>query len=97
MFYVLITYEIVWVIYVVWYTKFDKYVIRKTNQSAATLFPAVLDVNNPKFFELLDIASKIYNNLTTITSLDSNKLLLPIKKIWLIISLITILMRLFFF
>lgn len=77
--------------------EFDKYVIRKTNQSAANLFPAVLDVNNPKFFELLEIASKTYNRLTAAISSSSNKFLTIFKKIWLMISLITILTRLFFF
>lgn len=33
---------------------FDKHVIRKTNQSSGTLFPIILDVENPKFFALLD-------------------------------------------
>ena len=35
-------------------TKFDQHVIRKTNQSCAVLFPIILDVDNPKFFALLD-------------------------------------------
>lgn len=34
--------------------QFDQHVIRKTNQSAKTLFPVILDVDNPRFFELLD-------------------------------------------
>lgn len=34
--------------------QFDQHVIRKTNQSAKTLFPVVLDVDHPQFFELLD-------------------------------------------
>ena len=35
-------------------TQFDQYVIRKTNQSSKTLFPVILDVENPVFFPLLD-------------------------------------------
>jgi magnesium-protoporphyrin IX monomethyl ester (oxidative) cyclase len=35
--------------------KFDIHVIRKTNQSSKSLFPVILDVDHPKFFELLDI------------------------------------------
>ena len=46
--------------------QFDKYVIVKTNQSAATLFPVVYDVEDPKFFELMEICAsanqKLINN-----------------------------------
>lgn len=35
--------------------KFDMHVIRKTNQSAKSLFPVILDVENPEFFRLLDL------------------------------------------
>ena len=34
--------------------QFDKHVIRKTNQSSSTLFPVILDVEHPQFFELLE-------------------------------------------
>jgi magnesium-protoporphyrin IX monomethyl ester (oxidative) cyclase len=34
--------------------QFDKHVICKTNQSAGTLFPVILDVENPLFFNLLE-------------------------------------------
>jgi len=43
--------------------KFDKHVIRKTNQSSATLFPVILDVDNPKFFELLESCASSNNAL----------------------------------
>jgi magnesium-protoporphyrin IX monomethyl ester (oxidative) cyclase len=48
--------------------KFDKYVIIKTNQSAGTLFPIIYDVENPKFFDLLD------------ECLSANQLLINIEK-----------------
>jgi magnesium-protoporphyrin IX monomethyl ester (oxidative) cyclase len=38
--------------------QFDKYVIKKTNQSSGTLFPIILDVENPLFFELLEICAE---------------------------------------
>ena len=76
--------------------EFDRYVIQKTNQSASSLFPSVLDVNNPKFFELLDVASKIYHNLTLVESSGNNLFVVLFKKTWFMISLFTILMRLFF-
>jgi magnesium-protoporphyrin IX monomethyl ester (oxidative) cyclase len=34
--------------------QFDKHVIIKTNESSGTLFPVILDVENPIFFALLD-------------------------------------------
>jgi len=43
--------------------KFDKHVIRKTNQSSANLFPVILDVDNPKFFELLESCALSNNSL----------------------------------
>lgn len=43
--------------------QFDQYVIRKTNQSAKTLFPIILDVEHPKFFALLDECSDANDNL----------------------------------
>lgn len=42
---------------------FDQYVIKKTNLSAKTVFPIILDVENPKFFALLDICSEMNNKL----------------------------------
>lgn len=35
--------------------QFDIHVIRKTNESSKKLFPIILDVENPKFFKLLDL------------------------------------------
>ncbi len=46
--------------------EFDQYVIRKTNQSAKTLFPIVLDVDHPEFFLLLDKCSTINQKLSEI-------------------------------
>jgi len=44
-------------------TQFDQYVIRKTNQSSKTLFPVILDVENPIFFTLLDECALANDNL----------------------------------
>jgi magnesium-protoporphyrin IX monomethyl ester (oxidative) cyclase len=43
--------------------KFDKHVIRKTNQSSANLFPVILDVDNPKFFDLLESCASSNDSL----------------------------------
>lgn len=46
--------------------QFDIHVIRKTNDSSKTLFPIILDVENPKFFELLDLCVVANNHLINI-------------------------------
>lgn len=43
--------------------QFDKYVIRKTNQSSGTLFPVIIDVENPVFFELLESCAEANQSL----------------------------------
>lgn len=46
--------------------QFDKYVIRKTNQSSGTLFPVILDVENPVFFELMEFCAEANQSLIDI-------------------------------
>lgn len=46
--------------------QFDKYVIRKTNQSSGTLFPVIIDVENPLFFELLENCADANQSLINI-------------------------------
>jgi magnesium-protoporphyrin IX monomethyl ester (oxidative) cyclase len=46
--------------------QFDKYVIRKTNQSSGTLFPVIIDVENPLFFELLESCAEANQSLINI-------------------------------
>jgi magnesium-protoporphyrin IX monomethyl ester (oxidative) cyclase len=43
--------------------KFDIHVIRKTNQSSGRLFPVILDVDHPSFFEYLEICAQANTNL----------------------------------
>ena len=43
--------------------KFDQYVIFKTNQSAGTLFPIIYDIEDPKFFALMDQCLDANNHL----------------------------------
>lgn len=58
---------------------FDKHVIIKTNQSAGSLFPVILDTQNPKFFDLLDACVLINKKLE---SIDQQKFMLnPIKSL----------------
>jgi magnesium-protoporphyrin IX monomethyl ester (oxidative) cyclase len=43
--------------------KFDIHVIRKTNQSSGRLFPVILNVDHPNFFEYLEICAQANLNL----------------------------------
>ena len=51
--------------------QFDKHVIRKTNQSSGTLFPIILDVDHPQFFELMDVCAEANQNLIDIEKEDT--------------------------
>jgi magnesium-protoporphyrin IX monomethyl ester (oxidative) cyclase len=51
--------------------QFDKHVICKTNQSAGTLFPITLDVDNPAFFDLLDVCAEANQDLINIDKENS--------------------------
>ena len=69
--------------------QFDKHVIRKTNQSSRTLFPVILDVDNPKFFELMDKCVEANENLIAIEkNVDTtiNKIYNKIPAYYLMIS-----------
>jgi magnesium-protoporphyrin IX monomethyl ester (oxidative) cyclase len=50
--------------------QFDKHVIIKTNQSAGTLFPVIYDVENPQFFELLDVCAEANQTLVNLEKED---------------------------
>jgi magnesium-protoporphyrin IX monomethyl ester (oxidative) cyclase len=52
--------------------QFDIHVIRKTNQSAGTLFPVILDVDHPKFISLLDSCSEANQELIDIEKSDES-------------------------
>ena len=57
--------------------QFDIHVIRKTNQSSGTLFPVILDVDNPNFLIYLDNCADANQNLINIEKeegLDFTKL-----------------------
>lgn len=50
---------------------YDKYVILKTNETSARVFPVILDVENPRFYESLEVCVKNNEKLTAIA--DSNQ------------------------
>lgn len=45
---------------------YDKLVIEKTNETAARVFPVMLDVNNPEFYDRLELCIKNNEKLTAI-------------------------------
>ena len=61
--------------------QFDKHVIRKTNQSSGTLFPIILDVDHPQFFELMDVLAIANQNLIDIEKEDGFDLFKFFKKV----------------
>jgi len=76
--------------------QFDKHVIRKTNQSAKTLFPVILDTENPQFYELLDLCVVANENLIQIEKEDSSNLSKFFAKIPSYYLMISSLLKLFF-
>jgi magnesium-protoporphyrin IX monomethyl ester (oxidative) cyclase len=74
--------------------QFDKYVIKKTNQSAGTLFPIIYNTEDPKFFLLLDQCEKA--NCSLIESEKEDNFLKVLKKIPAYFSMISGLIQLYF-
>ncbi len=46
--------------------EYDKYVIEKTNETSARVFPIVLDVDSPEFYDRLEVCVKNNEKLTAI-------------------------------
>jgi magnesium-protoporphyrin IX monomethyl ester (oxidative) cyclase len=61
--------------------KFDKYVIKKTNQSSSRLFPIILDVDNANFFNYLEICAQTNLKLINLEILPQSYFLKTITKI----------------
>lgn len=61
--------------------QFDKHVIRKTNQSAGTLFPIIYDTEHPRFFELLENCAVENIKLSEIDKLEIPSVLKTIQKL----------------
>lgn len=76
--------------------QFDKHVIIKTNQSSKTLFPVILDVDHPDFFNLLDICVVANDNLIRIEKIETSSFDKFLQKIPNYISLVGSLLKLYF-
>src|SRR6476619_3017935 len=61
--------------------KFDIHVIRKTNQSSSRLFPVILNVDHPCFFEYLEVCAQANLRLIKVDTQEQNKLIQLVKKI----------------
>ena len=76
--------------------QFDKHVIRKTNQSAKTVFPVILDVDHPNFFNLMELSAEANNNLIQIEKSQELNFFKKIKKLPNYLLLISSLLQLYF-
>jgi magnesium-protoporphyrin IX monomethyl ester (oxidative) cyclase len=56
--------------------EYDKYVIAKTNETSARVFPVVLNVEHPKFYERLE---RLVNNNNALAKADEGTAPAPIK------------------
>ena len=65
---------------------YDKYVIKKTNETAGRVFPVILDVESPKFYDYLEVCVKNNEKLTAITNSNTPKFLQIFKKLPLYVS-----------
>ncbi len=75
--------------------KFDIHVIRKTNQSSARLFPVILNVDHPKFFEYLEVCAQANLTLIKLDSVSQPAFIKFIRKIPSYTLLTTYLLKLF--
>ena len=76
--------------------QFDQHVIRKTNQSSKTLFPVILDVENPQFFELMDNCVVSNRELIAIDQSETNDSIKVFKQIPHYFSIIFNLAKIYF-
>jgi magnesium-protoporphyrin IX monomethyl ester (oxidative) cyclase len=65
---------------------YDIYVIKKTNETAGRVFPVVLDVENPEFYQRLDVCVKNNEKLSAIANSKTPKFLQFFQKLPLYIS-----------
>ena len=61
--------------------EYDKYVIDKTNETSARVFPVVLDVNHSSFYQRLETIVENNKRLSKIDEKQNNKILKNLSKI----------------
>lgn len=75
--------------------EYDILVIRKTNESASRVFPVILDVDKPEFYERLDACTRNNEKLSAIASSNKPKFLQLFQKLPIYASTAGHLLRLF--
>ncbi|HEY9648948.1 MAG TPA: magnesium-protoporphyrin IX monomethyl ester (oxidative) cyclase [Chroococcidiopsis sp.] len=75
---------------------YDIHVIRKTNETAGRVFPVILNVDHPKFIELMDKAAESNSKLVAVSNSDAPKPLKVLKQIPHIAGIAVNLIRLYF-
>lgn len=76
--------------------EYDIHVIKKTNETAGRVFPVILDVEKPEFYERLDVCIRNNQKLSAIASSNSPKFLQFFQKIPLYVSSGWQLLKLYF-
>jgi magnesium-protoporphyrin IX monomethyl ester (oxidative) cyclase len=66
--------------------EYDKYVIEKTNETAARVFPVMLDVTRPEFYERLELCIENNNKLSAIANSNTPKLVQFFQKLPLYVA-----------
>jgi magnesium-protoporphyrin IX monomethyl ester (oxidative) cyclase len=66
--------------------EYDKYVIEKTNETAARVFPVMLAVDHPEFYERLEICVENNRKLTEIANSDRPAFLQLLQKLPLFVA-----------
>jgi len=61
--------------------EYDKYVIEKTNETAARVFPVMLDVEKPEFYDRLEVCVKNNEKLTAIVNSSTPKPIQLLQKL----------------
>ncbi|HIK08789.1 MAG TPA: magnesium-protoporphyrin IX monomethyl ester (oxidative) cyclase [Oscillatoriaceae cyanobacterium M33_DOE_052] len=75
--------------------EYDIHVIRKTNETAGRVFPVILDVDNPEFFDRLDTCTANNAKLAEIANSKAPKLVQFFQKLPLYVSNVWQLARLY--
>jgi magnesium-protoporphyrin IX monomethyl ester (oxidative) cyclase len=76
--------------------EYDIHVIRKTNETSAKVFPVVLDVDHPEFFQRLDHCVENNEKLAAIANSNAPKFLQFFQKLPILASTALELLRLYF-
>jgi len=77
-------------------TEFNQHVIVETNKTTARIFPAVLDVENPEFFERCDKMVELNKQLSAIGASDAPDFVKSLQKLPILAGFASHLLALFF-